>query len=114
VIFFISGFAGVVSSCIFEPSTITVASSAAINGFLYAHLTELIITWQRTEKVQRNLALLQIAVITTIVALFGFISLVDNSANAGAALLGFLLGVHYFAHEMPFRDTVKKCLCGEG
>jgi len=108
VIYFISGFAGVVSSCIFEPSSITVAASASVNGILYAHLTELIITWQRTEKVQRNLALLQIFIITTVITIFGFISLVDNSANAGAALLGFLLGLHYFAHEMPFRDTVKK------
>ncbi|KAK8583507.1 hypothetical protein V6N12_067777 [Hibiscus sabdariffa] len=90
ILYLLSGFGGSVLSSLFIRNDISVGASGALFGLLGAMLSELITNW--TIYTNKAMALLTLLVIIAINLAIGILPHVDNFANIGGFLIGFLLG----------------------
>ncbi|GMH29560.1 hypothetical protein Nepgr_031403 [Nepenthes gracilis] len=90
IIYIVSGFGGSILTSLFIQNHVSVGASGALFGLLGAMLSELITNWTiYTDKAAALVTLLLILLINLAVGIFPH---VDNFANIGGFLTGFLLG----------------------
>ncbi|KAK3447236.1 hypothetical protein EUGRSUZ_A02806 [Eucalyptus grandis] len=90
IVFLLSGFGGSVLSAVFNPNYITVGASGALFGLLGAMLSELFTNW--TLYTNKAAALVTLAFVIAVNIALGILPHVNNLANIGGFLTGFLLG----------------------
>jgi len=99
VLYFISGIGGILMSCLISYSTIGVGASGAIMGLMGGYLSEIIMTWHKTEPTVRKTNLFQAIIVIVITMLISISPYVDAGAHFGGVVIGFLMGNVYFSSE---------------
>ena len=97
-VYFVSGAAGILFSCVVEPNSVAVASSYGTLGVVSAWIAQLNMTWESLEGWQKKMN----AAVCSAVVLICFLqgighTYIDISGNLGAFLMGLLLGYVFFA-----------------
>lgn len=99
ILYFVSGIAGVLMSCLLQPGSLSVGASGAIMGLMGAMLSETLLMWHKTEPNTRKIMLSQLLFTIVITFLFSLWKYVDFGAHFGGCLVGSLMGCLYFAFE---------------
>ncbi|KAJ4849650.1 hypothetical protein Tsubulata_009648 [Turnera subulata] len=106
LIYSLSAFSGTLLAALFVRDSPVVSSSAALSGLIGATLSALIRNWRiYTHKVA---ALLTILFVATCNLILGLLPYVDNYANIGGLLSGFLLGFGLLFTPQPRQVAQKK------
>jgi len=109
LIYFVSGIAGVLMSCLLRPAAISVGASGAIMGLMGAYLSEIFLTWHKTDPRFRRLNLFQTLFVIAITMLISISPYIDAGAHFGGLLIGFWLGCIFFAVEWD-KVTLRRVL----
>ena len=65
------------------------------------NLAEVIMTWHSTDDRVRKMNLFQLGLVIFIILMLSFSPYIDIGAHLGGLIVGFLMGVAYFAVEYP-------------
>ena len=109
IIYCWSGFAGVLTSCIFIPNIVGVGASGAIFGLFGASWADLIQNWgmYKTRK-QHNIVLRQLIFGTIINTIFGLTPIIDQFAHLGGLFTGLFMSLYLLLQTRYNRQGVEK------
>jgi len=99
LLYIISGIGATLFSCLTRPNEIGVGASGAIMGLMGAFLSEIIMTWKKSDPRIRKMMLFQVILVISITMLFSISQYVDGAAHFGGLFVGFLIGLFYFNNE---------------
>lgn len=104
IVYAISGFGGSVLSALFIQNQVFAGAGGAIMGLIGAGLADLFMNWPVT---QRKILKLGDLILFALISLgFGLMPQVDNFANVGGLVTGFLLGLALLKRpQKGFKDT---------
>lgn len=103
-VYVISGFGGSVLSALVIRNQVFAGASGAVMGLIGASLADMIVNWDVTGR--RVLKFVDLILFALISVAFGLMPQVDNFANLGGFLTGFLLGfVLLLRPQRGFKDT---------
>lgn len=91
IIYFASGVSGVLASCVFLPSTLSVGASGALYGLIGALYGDFLHNW-KTMLEGRTSYFVSLVLNTALGLTIGLLPMIDNFAHVGGAIAGFLLG----------------------
>ena len=79
----------------------------ALLGLMGGYLSEILLTWHKSDPRMRKINLIQAVVIVVITMLFSASKYIDASAHFGGLLIGFLLTSAIFSYEAETRTQQK-------
>lgn len=83
LLYIISGIGATLFSCLTRPNEIGVGASGAIMGLMGAFLSEIIMTWKKSDPRIRKMMLFQVILVISITMLFSISQYVDGAAHFG-------------------------------
>jgi len=99
VLYFVSGIGGNLLSALISYETVGVGASGAIMGLMGGFLSEVLMTWSKTDAQTRNFNLIQITAVVGITMLFSMSKYVDLGAHLGGFIVGLLVGLALFSRD---------------
>ena len=106
-IYVVTGFGGILTSCLAQPNTVAVGASAPMMGFLGAYSSQMVITWHTMDRWQKRsgIILITLFVIVTMLESIGP-NYVDVTLNAGSFVIGLFAGHYFFGREYARREAI--------
>jgi len=101
-IYFTSGLGGTLASCVFHPNLISAGASGSVMGLMGAYLSEIVLTWQRTESSSRRSSLIFCLAVIAGGILLGFVGKIGWACHLAALVIGIFLGLYSFVEETDY------------
>lgn len=107
VVYFTSGFCGIISSCVVRPNTVSVAASFSLMGVMAAWFAQIHMTWKSLEGWQKkmNLSICLVVILITFLEGAGP-SYVDSIGHLGGLIMGLFLGYVFFIWKSVMRKDI--------
>jgi membrane associated rhomboid family serine protease len=103
-IYLISGVAGnLFSCCILSQNDISVGASGAIMGLIGAKVSNVICRWNKIPPQHRIIQVISVLFTIMIIMLWSFSKYIDWASHLGGLLVGFFLGLSFFANSIENR-----------